>query len=206
MKLGDRQNRPGLDAALRAFSTHPVLRDAQKALENGDLTAFDDEMQQLANRAESSDRKTAKDALEEAANAARAKGAQGLADALDAQKRLFERRESHADALRELARSLKGKLSPEALEDLKEFGNSGSPEAQKRLADGLERALEGLTPEERKRLAERMQRELEREGSNASPMTKQQVEEMAKQLGRKEGIEQLEAGDSWVEGWKVKFY
>ena len=192
LKLGDRQNRPGLDAALRAFSTHPVLRDAQKALENGDLTAFDDEMQQLANRAESSDRKTAKDALEEAANAARAKGAQGLADALDAQKRLFERRESHADALRELARSLKGKLSPEALEDLKEFGNSGSPEAQKRLADGLERALEGLTPEERKRLAERMQRELEREGSNASPMTKQQVEEMAKQLGRKEGIEQLE--------------
>ena len=103
-----------------------------------------------------------------------------------------ERRESHADALRELARSLKGKLSPEALEDLKEFGDSGSPEAQKRLAEGLERALEGLTPEERKRLAERMQRELEREGSNASPMTKQQLEEMAKQLGRKEGIEQLE--------------
>jgi hypothetical protein len=111
-KLGDRQNRPGLDAALRAFSNHPALRDAQKALGNGDLTAFDDEMQKLANRAESSDRKAAKDALEEAEKEARAKGAHGLADALDAQKRLFERRESHADALRELAQSMKGKLHP----------------------------------------------------------------------------------------------
>lgn len=192
LKLGDRQNRPGLDAALRAFSNHPALRDAQKALGNGDLTAFDDEMQKLANRAESSDRQAAKDALEEAEKEARAKGAKGLADALDAQKRLFERRESSADALRELAQSMKGKLSPEALEDLKEFGNSGSPEAEKRLADALERALEGLTPEERKRLAERMQRQLESGGGSASPMTKKQLEDMAKQLARKDGIEQLE--------------
>ena len=191
LKLGDRQNRPGLDAALRAFANREALRDAQKALGNGDLTAFDDEMQTLANRAESSDRQAAKDALEEAAKEARAKGAKGLADALDAQKRLFERRESHADALRELARGMQSKLSPEALEDLKEFGTSGSPQAEKRLADGLERALEGLTPEERKRLAERMQRELEGAGGNASPMTKKQLEELAKNLGRKEGIDQL---------------
>lgn len=192
LKLGDRQNRPGLDAALRAFSNHPALREAQKALGNGDLTAFDDEMQKLANRAESSDRKAAKDALEEAEKEARGKGAKGLADALDAQKRLFERRESHADALRELARSMKGKLSAEALEDLKEFGNSGNSEAEKRLAEALERALEGLTPEERKRVAEHMQQQLESGGGNASPMTKKQLEEMAKQLGRKDGIEQLE--------------
>lgn len=191
LKLGDRQNRPGLDAALRAFGNNQALHDAQKALGNGDLTAFDDEMQKLANRAESSDRQAAKDALEEAAKEARAKGAKGLADALDAQKRLFERRESHAGALRELAQSMKGQLSPEALEDLKEFGRSGSPEAEKRLADGLERALEGLTPEERKRLAERMQRELEGAAGNASPMTKKQLEELAKQLSRKEGVEQL---------------
>ena len=191
LKLGDRQNRPGLDAALHAFGPHSLLREARKALENGDLTAFDDEMQKLANRAETSDRKAAKDALEEAAKAARAKGAQGLADALDAQRRLFERRESHADALRELAQSMKGKLSAEALEELKEFGSSGSPEAEKRLAEGLERALEGLTPEERKRLAERMQRELEGEAGQASPLSKKQLQEMAKQLGREEGIEQL---------------
>ncbi|MEI9954573.1 MAG: hypothetical protein WDO74_37795 [Pseudomonadota bacterium] len=191
LKLGDRQNRPGLEAALRAFANNQALHDAQKALGNGDLTAFDDEMQKLANRAESSDRQAAKDALEEAAKAARAKGAQGLADALDAQKRLFERRESRADALRELAQSMKGKLSAEALDDLKEFGRSGNPEAEKRLADGLERALEGLTPEERKRLGERLQRELEGSGGGASPMSKKQLEELAQQLGRKEGVEQL---------------
>jgi len=194
LKLGDRENRPGLDAALRAFANNHALRDAQKALGNGDLTAFDDEMQKLANRAESSDRKAAKDALEEAAKAAREKGAKGLADALEAQKRLFERRESRADALRELAQSMKGKLSPEALEDLKEFGSgsSESPEAQKRLEAALERALEGLTPEERKRLAERLQKQLESAGGNASPLTKKQLEDMAKQLSRPEGIEQLE--------------
>jgi len=192
LKLGDRQNRPGLDAALQAFSKRPALRDAQKALGNGDLTAFDDEMQKLANRAESSDRQAAKEALEEAAKEARAKGAKGLADALDAQKRLFERREGHAEALRELAQGLKGKLSPEALEDLKEFGNSGNPEAERRLADGLERALEGLTAEERKRLAERMQKQLESSDGNATPMSKEQLDEMLKQLGRKDGIEQLQ--------------
>lgn len=191
LKLGDRQNRAGLDAALRAFANHQALHDAQKALGNGDLTAFDDEMQKLANRAESSDRQAAKDALEEAAKQARAKGAKGLADALEAQKRLFEKRESRADALRELARAMKGKLSAEALEDLKEFGSSGDPEAEQRLADGLERALEGLTPEERKRLAERMQKQLEGADGNASPMTKKQLQEMAKQLTRQEGIEQL---------------
>ena len=191
LRLGDRQNRPGLDAALRAFDNNHALNDAQKALGNGDLTAFDEEMQKLANRAESNDRKAAKEALEEAAKAAREKGAKGLADALDAQKRLFERRESHADALRELARGMKGKLSAEALEDLKEFGRSGSPEAEQRLADGLERALEGLTAEERKRLGERMQQELESQAGDASPMTKKQLEAMAKQLASKDGVEQL---------------
>ncbi|MET0790344.1 MAG: hypothetical protein ABW061_02375, partial [Polyangiaceae bacterium] len=111
LKLGDRQNRPGLDAALRAFSNNKALDGAQKALTKGDLTAFDDEMQKLANRAESSDRQAAKDALEEAAKAAREKGAKGLADALDAQKKLFEKRESSSQALREFATGMKSKLS-----------------------------------------------------------------------------------------------
>ena len=191
LKLGDRQNRPGLDAALRAFGANRALKDAQQALSNGDLTAFDDEMQKLANRAESSDRQAAKDALEEAAQEARAKGAKGLADALDAQKKLFERRESRGEALRELAQGLKGKLSPEAQQDLKEFGQSGSPEAQRRLEEGLERALEGLTPEERKRLAARMQKQLEDADGGASPMTKRQLEDMQKQLAKPGGIDAL---------------
>ena len=192
LKLGDRQNRPGLDAALRAFGANKALKEAQHALSNGDLTAFDDEMQKLANRAESSDRQAAKDALEEAAKQAREKGAKGLADALDAEKKAFERRESKSEALRELAKSLKGKLSPEAQEDLKEFGSSGNPRAEQRLEEALEKALEGLTPEERKRLAERMQKQIEGNDGNASPMTKQQLEDMAKQLAREGGVQSLE--------------
>ena len=152
LKLGDQQNRAGLDAALRALGSNKALSAAQTALGNGDLTAFDDEMQKLANRAESSDRQAAKEALEEAAKAAREKDAKGLAEALDAERRLFERRQAHSEALRQLAESLKGKLSPEAQDDLKDFGSSGSPGAEARLEEGLERALEGLTPEERQRL------------------------------------------------------
>ncbi len=178
--------------ALRAFGSNKALQDAQKALGNGDLTAFDEEMQKLANRAESSDRQAAKDALEEAAKEAREKGAKGLADALDSERRLFERRKEHADALRELAQSMKGKLSPEAENDLKEFGSSGDPKAEQRLEQGLERALEGLTPEERKRLAERMQKQLKDEDGAGAPMTKKQLEDLAKSLSTDDGVEALE--------------
>jgi hypothetical protein len=191
LKLGDQQNRAGLDAALRSFNKSPALRDAQKALGNGDLTAFDDEMQKLANRAEQSDRDAAKEALQEAARAAREKGAQGLADALEAERQKFALREGRAEALREFAKSMKGKLSPEAEQDLKEFGRSGSPEAEQRLSDALERALEGLTPEERKRLQERVQKQLEDADGNASPLSKKQLEEMAKKLSTEEGVEAL---------------
>ncbi len=192
LKLGDQQNRPGLDAALRAFGNNKALQDAQKALGNGDLTAFDEEMQKLANRAESSDRQAAKEALEEAAKEARAKGAKGLADALDAQRRLFEKRQAHADVLREFAEGMKGKLSAEAQEDLKEFGRSGSPRAEQRLSEGLEKALEGLTPEERKRLAERMQKQLQDNDGDAAPLSKKQLEDMAKKLSTEGGVEALE--------------
>jgi len=197
LKLGDRQNRPGLEAALRAFDNNHALQNAQKALSNGDLTAFDDEMQKLANRAESTDRKAAKQALEEAAQAAREKGAKALADALESERRLFDRREASGNALRELADSLKGKLSAEAREDLKEFGASGSPEAEKRLEQALEqaleRALEGLSTEERKRLAERMQKQLEgANGEAATPLTKKQLEALAKKLASDDGVEALE--------------
>ena len=191
LKLGDQQNRPGLDAALRAFNKNPALRDAQKALGNGDLTAFDDEMQKLANRAETSDRQAAKEALEEAAKEAREKGAKGLAEALEAERRLFDKREAHGEVLREFAKGMKQKLSPEAQEDLKEFGRSGSPEAEQRLNQALERALEGLTPDERKRLQERMQKQLEDADGNASPMSKKQLEEMAKKLSTEDGVEAL---------------
>ena len=192
LKLGDQQNRPGLDAALRAFGSNKALQDAKRALGNGDLTAFDEEMQKLANRAESSDREAAKEALQEAAKEARQKGAKGLADALDAERRLFERRQSHSDALREFAERMKSQLSPEAQSDLKEFGSSGDPKAEQRLEQGLERALEGLSPDERKRLAERMQKQLKSEDGAAAPMTKKQLQDLAQSLGSEAGVESLE--------------
>jgi hypothetical protein len=192
LKLGDQENRPGLDAAVRAFGTDKALKNAQNALGNGDLTAFDDEMQKLANRVESADRQAAKDALEEAAKAARDTGAKSLADALDSQRRLFERRQAHADALREFAQSMKGKLSAEAESDLKEFGSSGSPQTEQRLEEGLERALEGLSPEERQRLAERMQRQLQADDGASTPMTKKQLVDLAKKLASDDGLEALE--------------
>jgi hypothetical protein len=191
LKLGDQQNRAGLDAALRSFNRSPALRDAQKVLGNGDLTAFDDEMQKLANRAETSDREAAKEALEEAAKEARAKGAKGLAEALEAERRLFDKREAHAETLRELAKGLKQKLSAEAQQDLKEFGSSGSPEAEQRLSEALEQALEGLSPEERRRLQERMGKQLDDANDDASPMSKKQLEEMAKKLSTEDGVEAL---------------
>jgi hypothetical protein len=149
-------------------------------------------MQKLANRAELSDREAAKEALQESAKAAREKGAQALADALDAERRLFDKREAHAQILRDFAQGLKQKLSSEAQEDLKEFGRSGSPQAEQRLSDALERALEGLTPEERKRLQERMQKQLEDADGDATPLSKKQLEEMAKQLATDGGVEALE--------------
>jgi len=191
LKLGDQQNRAGLDAALGAFGKNQALRSAQKALGDGDLTAFDDEMQKLAKRVETSDREAAKEALEEAAKAAREKGAKGLADALDAERRLFGKREDQSQALRELAESMKGKLSPEALEDLKEFGRSGDPKAERQLNEALEKALEGLSPEERKRLAERLQKQLEAGGDSANPLSKKQLEALAKKLSGPEGADAL---------------
>lgn len=195
MKLGTEENRPGLEAAVGKLNQSPHLKDAAKALGNGDLVEFDKEMQKLANMAETEAREAAKEAIEEAARAAREKGAGQLAEALEEQKRLFEQREGRAEALRQLARELgdAGKLSDEALEDLKEFGESGSPEAQKRLADALNDALEGLSEEERKRLAERLKKQLEQQGESGqmNPMTKQQLEDLAKKLATPEGQEQL---------------
>lgn len=196
LQLTDEKNRPGMEAAVQKLNKSPHLKDAAKALGNGDLVAFDREMQRLANLAEEDARKAAKEALEEAKKAAKDKGAHGLAEALEEQQKKFEERESKAEALRELAKELgdAGKLSKEAQEDLEEFGSSGSPESAKRLAESLNKALEGLTEEERKRLAEKLKQQLEKRGSDGSmsPMTKEQLEEMQRRLASPEGQKELQ--------------
>jgi len=188
--FGDEKNRPGLEAAIRQLEKSQALQNAARALGDGDLTAFDREMQALANRVEAEHREQAKHLLEEAIKAARERGAEDVARALEEQRRLWDERSARAQALRDLAQALKGKLSEEALEDLREFGETGSPEAQRRLSEALADALEKLSDEERKKLAENL-RDLQGEGS-ASPMTKQQLEELAKKLATAEGKKDLE--------------
>jgi hypothetical protein len=169
-EFGKAQNRQGLEAAIGALGENPQLGKAARALGDGDITAFDKEMQRLANQAEKQARDDAKRALEDAERAAREKGAQGLADAL---------KEQH------------GKLDPEALEDLKEFGASGDPEAARRLAEAMGKALSKLSAEERKRLADKLKEQLG-EGGQASPMTEEQLEDLAKRLASAEGQQELE--------------
>jgi hypothetical protein len=198
LKFGDEKNRPGLEAAVGKLAQAPGLEKAAKALGDGDLVEFDQEMQKLANQAEKADREQAKQALEEAAKAAREKGAQQLAETLEEQRRAFEKREAKGEALRELAEALKGqgKLDQKTLEDLEEFGESGSPEAQKRLAESLNKALEGLSDEERKKLADNLKKRIEeqqkRDQQGVDPMTKQELEELAKKLSTPQGQKELE--------------
>ncbi len=189
--FGDRQNRPGLEAAVRKLQENPRTKTAAKALGVGDLTAFDEEMKKLANQAEKADREAAAQALKNAAEAARKRGAEAVAKSLEEQRRLLEERGAKADALRELARGLEGKLSEQARRDLEEFGETGSPEAQRRLAEALEEALQGLSEEERNRLSEQLQKRLDQDGESVNPLTKEQIEDMAKHLGSPEGKQEL---------------
>lgn len=191
--FGSGQQRPGLEAAIGALAEHPELRKAARALGDGDLTAFDQEMQRLANQAEQSARESAKQALQEAERAARAKGAQALGDALQQQAEAFQKRAAEAEALRELAKSMEGQLDAEALEDLKEFGQSGDPEAARRLAEAMGKALSKLSEADRKRLAERMKQQLEQSPQGAlSPMTREEMADMARRLATADGQRQLE--------------
>ncbi|RYZ05323.1 MAG: hypothetical protein EOO73_20070 [Myxococcales bacterium] len=194
-ELGNSQNRQGLEAALGALNEHPELRKAARALGDGDITGFDREMQRLANLAEQESRETAKQALEEAERAAREKGAPGLADALKQQREAFAKQGADAEALRELAKALEGQLDPEALEDLKEFGQSGDPKAGQRLAEAMGKALSKLSPEERKRLAEQLKKQIahnQKQGGAATPMTPEEMEELARRLASAEGQKELE--------------
>jgi hypothetical protein len=191
-EFGNQHNRPGLEAAIGALSEHPELRKAARALGDGDLTEFDREMQRLANQAERQSRESAKQALEEAERAAREKGAQGLADALKEEKRAFEKRAAEAEALRELGKALQGQLDPEALEDLKEFGKSGDPEAGRRLADAMGKALGKLSEAERKRLTEQLQKQVQRSPDGASTLSREELEDLARRLASPEGQKELE--------------
>jgi hypothetical protein len=191
-RFGDAKNRAGLDAATSELEKNKLTAKAGRALGEGDLTEFDAEMQRLASLAEKEDRDAAREALERAAKAARDKGAQGLADALDRQKKALDRAEANADALRALAKRLEGALDDEGRSALREFGESGSSDAQRKLAEALDRALKRLTDEERKKLAENLRKDLERGGAGGKPMSREELEELLKRLDEKGADKLLE--------------
>lgn len=192
LRFGDRENRAGLDAAVSELEKNKLTGKAGRALSAGDITAFDAEMQRLAALAEKEDRDAARKALDEAHKAAKEKGAKALAETLEREKKKLEEAEAKMEALRELARELGNSLDEDGRRALWEANESGSPDAQRRLAEALDRALAGMTEEERKRLAERLrQNSSQGGGGQQSPMTKEELEELAKRLEQKGAEDKL---------------
>ena len=194
LSLGDGQQRAGMESALGKMGENPNFKDAEKALGDRDLVKFDEEMEKLANKLEKKDREQAKKTLEEAAEAAKKAGAPDVAKELEKQKQLMDERSKKGEKLRELAKELGEGLPEEGKEALKDFEGSGSGKDQQKLAEELDKALGKMTPEQRKQLAENLKKKMAaapEEGGGKGP-SKQQLKEMAEQLGTPEGQKQLE--------------
>jgi hypothetical protein len=193
-RFGDARERPGLEAAVNALSAEERTRRASRALEEGDVVGFDEEMQRLANQAEADARARAREALEQAQKAARAKQSPGLADMLERQRKLFNEREAAGKALRELAELLEKELDQKQREALKQFEQQGDPAAAEALAEALSDVLSELDEAERKRLLERLAKGLAEGGEPGRP-DPEQLSELGRRLsgamGRKELREAL---------------
>lgn len=190
-RFGDKNERPGLEAAANALSANEATRRAARALERGDVVAFDEEMERLANQAEAEARERAREALAEARDRARARGAQRLSEFLERQRNLFAEREATARMLQELARRLDGQLDDAGRQALRDF-ESGDLKALEQLAEALADALDKLTEEERKRLVEELAKRLEPGTDGGAAMDPRQLAELAKRLASPEGREALQ--------------
>lgn len=183
-RFGDRTERAGLEAALSALGSERATERAAKALGDGDIVAFDEEMQRLANQAESSARETARRTLEQAERLATEKGAKELAALLARQKQSFAEREKRMRALRELERELHGQLGPEAQKELAELNQSGDPQAARRLAEAMAGALSRMSPADRKKLAEALKQRLAENAGKDGAATGEEPTFTAEQLER----------------------
>lgn len=191
-RFGDRTERPGLEGAVGALEAETSTKNLAKALGDGDLVTFDEEMQRIANLAETESRRAAQRALDEAARIAREKSAKKLADYLDRKRKDFREREADARMLREFAKGLDDKLSPEARSDLKQFQEQGDPEAARRLAEALGKALKGLSEEERQRLAQALKSKIDAQDADLSQMRPEQMERLLRSLQTPGGEKKLE--------------
>jgi hypothetical protein len=108
MSLGAGEKRAGLESAVSKLQEADATKEAAKALGDHDLESLDKEMERLANAREKADRQLAQEKLEQAADEARKNGAEDVGKALDDQKKSLGERAARADALRDLADSMKG--------------------------------------------------------------------------------------------------
>lgn len=190
-RSGDR--RAGLEAALAALDT-PELRKAKQALASGDSRAFDAETAAAATRADDAKRAAAKDALDKAAQAARAEGAEDLAHALEEQKKRFEEAEKRARGLRALSDAMKSQMPDSAKLDETRMNEHGNPEAERRLAEALEKALANMTEEERRALAEHLKQQAANGSRDGKPLSEEdarRLAELASKLETAEGLKEL---------------
>jgi hypothetical protein len=185
-RLTSAAERPGLEAALRALEADKSTFGAGKALAEGDITGFDDELRKLANAAETESRKAARDALEQAVRAARERGSKQLEELLERQKQSFAERQALGRMLRELSEQLGKQLDDSARRELDSYLDDGNPESAERLSEAYARALAGLSEAERQRLAEALKRELGKDPllGEADP---KRVEELLDSLKTEQG-------------------
>jgi hypothetical protein len=191
LRFGDDEGRAGLEAAVRKLESQGDTRALGKALGQGDLTEFDQGMQEQASRAEDESRTAARRLLEEAEREARARRAGKVADFLAEERRQFDKEAARADALRELARELGTKLDEDARRDLEEFGATGNPKARARLGHALEKALGKLTDEERRRLAQNLKKKIDESRGAGRPMTAEELDRLSRRLDSRTGEKEL---------------
>jgi hypothetical protein len=196
LSLGDGQQRQGMESALGKLGEDPALKNAQKALGDRDLVRLDEEMERLANKLESADRRRAQQTLEDAAEAARRSGAPDVARALEEEKRRLAELGKKADRLRALAKELGDALDDEGREALQDFDRKGGGKEAQKLAEELDEALGKLTPEQRKKLAENLKKKMtEAPGQQGDPeegLSPGDLKDLADQLDTPEGQQQLE--------------
>lgn len=198
MRLGEGEQRKGLEAAIGKIAENGQLKDAEKALGDRDLIQFDEAMEQLANKLEQQDREKALKTLEEAAEAAKKEGAPDVAKAIEEQKKRLEQKGKQSQSLKELAKGMGDGLSQEGKEALNEMNETGSGKAAQKLAQEVEKAMKGLSEQERKQLAENLKKQAEKSKKGGQGMdpnsepTERELKKLAEQLATPEGQQQLQ--------------